>query len=185
MEARAVRENGLQRGVSDGAFSAWVRNGRVRQRQGRGDMLGRGTCKRWQKSETSKMKAYTGEWVLLRMVWRERIGCAGVSREVKQDGNTCTVVAGCAAASIAEVKLSLVVRMRCWNAMESKKDVAVALSTSGRAISWRRAESKHVLPHARPRKKVCDQRGGGGVREQRRHRHAVWGGKEEMCHSHW
>ena len=111
MEARAVRENGLQRGVSDGAFSAWVRNGRVRQRQGRGDMLGRCTCKRWQKSETSKMKAYTGEWVLLRMVWRERIGCAGVSREVKQDGNTCTVVAGCAAASIAEVKLSLVVRM--------------------------------------------------------------------------
>ena len=64
--------------------------------------------------------------------------------------------------------------------MESKKDVAVALSTSGRAISWRRAESKHVLPHARPRKKVCDQRGGGGVREQRRHRHAVWGGKEEI-----
>ena len=66
--------------------------------------------------------------------------------------------------------------------MESKKDVAVALSTPGRAISWRRAESKHVLPHARPRKKVCDQRGGGGVREQRRHRHGVgWERRRKKC----
>ena len=55
--AWAVRESRLQRCGSDGAFSARVRNGRVRLRQGRADMLGRGTCKRWQKSETSKLKA--------------------------------------------------------------------------------------------------------------------------------
>ena len=48
---------------------------------------------------------------------------------------------------------------------------ATALSTSGRAISWRSAVSKRMLLCARPWKKSCDQRGGGGVREQRCHRH--------------
>ena len=59
---------------------------------------------------------------------------------------------------------------------------ATALSTSGRAISWRSAVSKRMLLRARPWKKICDQRGGGGIREQRCHRHRVeWEKGGEKC----
>ena len=89
-------------------------------------------------------------------------------------GSARDVVVKCAAASVAEVKSPLMVRMML-EPMETKKDVAAALSTSGRVISWRRAVSRHVLLRTRPWDKVCDQRGGRGVREQRRHRHGARG----------
>ena len=57
--------------------------------------------------------------------------------------------------------------------MKPVKDAATALSMSDHAISERSAMSKHMLPYTRARKKICDQRGGGGVREQRRHCHGV------------
>ena len=57
--------------------------------------------------------------------------------------------------------------------MKSKKYAAAVVSTSGRAGSKRRVVSQRMLPRARARKEVCDQRGGGGVREQRRHCHGV------------
>ena len=57
--------------------------------------------------------------------------------------------------------------------MKAKKYAAAVVSTSGRARSKRKVLSLQMLPRARARKKVCDQRGGGGVREQRRHRHGV------------
>ena len=135
-------------------------------------MLGRGTCKRWQKSVTSKLKAYTGEWVLL--CWRggKGNGCAGGSREVRQGGNVSTVSVECAAARTAWVKLPLVVKMMLER-HESKKDAAVAASTPGRAISERTTVPERMSRHTRLYKKVCDRRGGGEVREQRRHRHRV------------
>ena len=106
-----MRESGLQRCGGDGAFSARGRNGRVRLRQGRADMLGRGTCKRWQKSETSELMPYTGEWVLcLVLVWRERNRVRWrKSREVRQ-GRKCEYGdrVECAAARTAWVKLPLV-----------------------------------------------------------------------------
>ena len=74
-------------------------------------MLGQGTCKRWQESVTSKMNTYTGECMLLRMVWREQLGRAGVSREVKRGGNAHNVIVECAAAGIAGMKLPLVVEV--------------------------------------------------------------------------
>ena len=58
--------------------------------------------------------------------------------------------------------------------MKAKKYAAAVVSTSGRARSKRKVVSLQMLPRARARKKVSDQRGGGGVREQRRHRHGVW-----------
>ena len=64
-------------------------------------MLGRGTCKHWQKSETSKMKAYTGEWVLLRWQGGKGNGRVGAGQRVRQDGNVCAVVVKCAAARTA------------------------------------------------------------------------------------
>ena len=82
-----VRETSMQGGGSDGIFSASAWNGRVLPRLGRADMLGRGTCKRWQESVRSKMNPYRGECMLLCVAWRERIGRAGVSREVKAGGN--------------------------------------------------------------------------------------------------
>ena len=57
--------------------------------------------------------------------------------------------------------------------MKAKKYAAAVVSTSGRAGSKRRVVSQRMLPRARARKEVCDQRGGGGVREQRRHCHGV------------
>ena len=68
--------------------------------------------------------------------------------------------------------------------MKSKKYAAAVVSTSGRAGSKRRVVSQRMLPRARARKEVCDQRGGGGVREQRRHCHGVgWeeGEKKYSC----
>ena len=59
--------------------------------------------------------------------------------------------------------------------MKSKKDAAAVLSTSDLAVSKRSAMSKHMLPCTRAWEKVCGQRGGGGVLEQRRHCHG-WGG---------
>ena len=78
-----VRETSMQGGGSDGIFSASAWNGRVLPRLGRADMLGRGTCKRWQESVTSEMNMYTGECRALVsqcLAWRERIGRVGVSR---------------------------------------------------------------------------------------------------------
>ena len=89
------------RGGDDG-FSAPAKNERVRQRQGRAEMLWRGAYKRWQESVTSKMNTYRGECMLLHMVWRERIGRAGVSREVKRGGSRRDVIVKRAAAC-------------CWN----------------------------------------------------------------------
>ena len=46
--------------------------------------------------------------------------------------------------------------------------------------------SPQTLPRARARKKVCDQRGGGGVREQRRHRHGVgWENPKYKSSNDW
>ena len=126
------------------------------------------------------MKAYTGEWVLFRMVWRERIGCAGVSREVKQDGTACTVVAECTAASLAGVKLSLVVRVvlerhvvkeGCCSCLEHVGPGDIVAQGGIEALAAACAATEGSLRPARwgwsPRAAPPSPRGGVGKRSKR------------------
>ena len=82
------------------------------------------------------------------MAWRERSGCAGGIREVRQGGNVSAVFDDCAAARTAWVKLPQVLKMMLER-HGSRKDAAAAASTSGRAISERMAASERMPPHTR------------------------------------